>query len=133
MKQAFTIKELILFGVVIVLIGVFIIPILEGKKEYIDTTYDTHNLSTCIQDIKRDFLSHGIEKNNSLACKSLNCFGIDLGDNLKDGKITILERDDANQYCYEENGPLDTAEKEGFVKEGIGSKVYKFGGKRTSI
>ena len=131
MKKAFTIKDFIII-VFAILVFVIIGPDMIGKVDgEIRTSTDAKNLYVCLQDIKTSFLAKGRESTDSVACNILECFSIDLGKSLRDGKITISKKEDAEAFCYEEGGAFDNAEEHKLLDPGEDNKTYILDSKKV--
>jgi hypothetical protein len=131
LKKAFTIKELLFVVLMLIIFAVFIQPTLENTGGEIESSNDASNLKKCLQDIENSFLISGVENINTNACDNILCFGIDLGNNLHDGKITVFRKSDAEAYCYDAGGAFDSAEEDGLIGVGEDNKTYIFNSKRA--
>ena len=130
-KSAFTIKELLFVVFILIIFAVFIQPTLEDTSGELMSSDEAHNLKKCLQDIENSFLISGVENINTNACDSILCFGIDLGNNMHDGKVSIFRKSDAEAYCYDAGGAFDSAEEEGLIDIGEDNKTYIFNSKRA--
>jgi len=132
LKSAFTIKDFLILAIVFMLFFVFTPSVVENVSANVQTSRDTTYLTKCLQDIKNNFLTRGIEDTNSKNCDLVTCFGIDLGKSLRDGKITIFKKEDAETYCYDAGGAFDTAEEQNIIPPGENSKTIKFNSRKAT-
>ncbi len=131
LKKAFTIKELLFAVLILIIFAVFVQPTLEDTSGELMSSDEARNLKKCLQDIENSFLISGVENINTNACENILCFGIDLGNNLHDGNITIFRKSDAGVYCYDVGGAFDSAEEEHLIDIGEDNKTYIFSSKRA--
>jgi general secretion pathway protein G len=101
MKKAFSMIELIFVIVIIGILAIIAIPKLNATRDDASMVVDVNNLTNCINDIASSYSSQKKENINTLACKSITCAKIDLG-NLNDGTIKVTLLDSSNnkpKFC----------------------------------
>ena len=89
--------ELIFVIVILGILAAVAIPKLAATRDDAKVSTELTNLATCINDVGNAYTATGTENNDTASCNALKCATVSIGDDDKDGNVTVtLTSDD---YC----------------------------------
>jgi len=129
LRGGYTTKSIITLIIAFLLFQMFIMPYIDSAKGSVESDLELSHLKKCISSMSNRYIMRDIEDSNNLDCREVKCFGIDFGENKKDGKIKVFELEEAPDMCYD-NDIFENAEVEGLVDTETKSKEYNLEDKK---